>query len=177
MPRASHTKRKPQEIKDRIVRVVGEWYDMDFAAGRQDPETHDTGSRELFDAAMEDADQRLSLLRDLVFDLRDAEKQGLAPAPTNPATAMPREHTLETLQDRYATFRRRAAPGLTRDDLCASIDRANRALETDPHADRGALLGELLIDLCCLAQIEHRDLAFHGKRAFKRMQDEYGARQ
>ncbi len=74
MPRASHTQRKPQEIRDRITRVVCEWYDLDFEASRQDPEMNELGSREKFDDAMEDADQRLGLLRDLVRDLREAEK-------------------------------------------------------------------------------------------------------
>jgi hypothetical protein len=90
---------------------------------------------------------------------------------------MAREHNLETLQAQYADFRRRAEPGLTQSDLYARLDRAVNVLEIGRTGDTGALLGEMLIDLCCLAAQERLDLAHHARQAFKAMQAEYEANQ
>jgi hypothetical protein len=38
--------------------------------------------------------------------------------------------------------------------------------------DTGAVLGEMLIDLCCLAAKERLDLAHHARQAFLRMQQD-----
>jgi hypothetical protein len=94
---------------------------------------------------------------------------------------MARGHTLETLQAQYADFCRRAEPGLTQSDLCARLHGAIEHLEAFPDALKGAsqsmLLGEMLIDLCCLAEQERLDLAHHARQAFKAMQAEYEANQ
>jgi hypothetical protein len=90
---------------------------------------------------------------------------------------MAREHNLETLQAQYADFRRRAEPGLTQSDLYARLDRAVNVLEIVGAEDTGAVLGEMLIDLCCLAAQERLDLAHHARQAFKAMQAEYEANQ
>jgi hypothetical protein len=88
---------------------------------------------------------------------------------------MAREQSLETLQAQYADFRRRAEPGLTQSDLYARLDRAVNVLEIVGAEDTGAVLGELLIDLCCLAEKERLDLAHHARQAFRRMQQDYEA--
>jgi hypothetical protein len=88
---------------------------------------------------------------------------------------MAREQNLETLQAQYADFRRRAEPGLTRSDLYARLDRAVNALEIERAGDTGAVLGEMLIDLCCLAAQERLDLAHHARQAFRRMREDYEA--
>lgn len=90
-----------------------------------------------------------------------------------------RAHSLEDLQDQYSTYRRRAEPGLTRDDIVAAMAVAIESLETGIHHGRTVeeWLGELLIDLCCLAQVESLDLAHHARQAFRRMQQEYEASQ
>jgi hypothetical protein len=90
---------------------------------------------------------------------------------------MAREQNLETLQAQYADFRRRAEPGLTHSDLYARLDRAVNALEIVRAGDTGAILGEMLIDLCCLAAKEQLDLAHHARRAFLQMQRDYEAGQ
>jgi hypothetical protein len=94
---------------------------------------------------------------------------------------MAREHNLETLQAQYADFRRRAEPGLRRADIIARLHSAIEHLEAFPDAlqgtQQGMLLGELLIDLCCLAEQEHLDLAHHARQAFRAMQADYEANQ
>jgi hypothetical protein len=85
---------------------------------------------------------------------------------------MAREQSLETLQAQYADFRRRAEPGLTQSDLYARLDLAINSLEIVRAEDTGAVLGEMLIDLCCLAAKERLDLAHHARQAFLRMQQD-----
>lgn len=91
---------------------------------------------------------------------------------------MTREKTLEALQEQFATFRRRAEPGLTRGDILTRLHNAVDWLELhDPGNPDEELIGDMLIDLCCLAQREGLDLAHHGRQAFRRMQQEYEAGQ
>jgi NTP pyrophosphatase (non-canonical NTP hydrolase) len=88
---------------------------------------------------------------------------------------MAREQSLETMQAQYADFRRRAEPGLTKEDILVGILSKAEAWEAG-HLDataRAEALGELLIDLCCLAEKGSLDLAHHARQAFKRMQAEY----
>lgn len=86
-----------------------------------------------------------------------------------------KQHSLEDLQDQYATFRRRAEPGAKSLDFLMGIISKAEAWEAG-HLDgsgKAEALGELLVDLCCLAQSEQLDLAHHARQAFRRMQDEY----
>lgn len=86
---------------------------------------------------------------------------------------MAREQSLETFQDQVATFRRRTQPDWRDDHSRARIANALDLWGDNP--DTGRVLGEMLIDLCCLAQAGNIDLAFHARRAFRRRQDEYEA--
>lgn len=90
---------------------------------------------------------------------------------------MVREQGLETLQAQYADFRRRAEPGLTRGDILTNLERAIVGLERGGDAPIGGDLGDMLIDLCCLAEKESLDLAHHARQAFRAMQAEYEAGQ
>lgn len=84
-----------------------------------------------------------------------------------------RETGLESLQEKVSTFRLRAEPGITVADLLARLQQATVALEGPGKYHAEQLLGEMLIDLLCLARKERLDLAFHAKRAFARMQRGY----
>lgn len=92
---------------------------------------------------------------------------------------MARGEGLETLQARYADFRRRAEPGLVYPDIVSRLSRAAETLELidSGNVEMGVVLGDMLIDLCCLAEKERLDLAHHARQAFRRLQQEYEAGQ
>jgi hypothetical protein len=90
-----------------------------------------------------------------------------------------RAHSLEDLQDKYSTFRRRAFPGESAADFLAvigvAVDRLEYPERHDDPADTGAQLGGMLIALCCLAQAERLDLAHHARLVYEQMRRDYEA--
>jgi len=87
-----------------------------------------------------------------------------------------RPHTLEDLQEKYSTFRRRAEPGCGPADFLAGIINTGVDYERGgPDFDKGGALGTLLIELCCLAQAERLDLAHHARQVYEAMKRDYEA--